>query len=243
MWRVHIGAAGAGGTCAEDSMHLFASLEEQASFRNAAIEVATTSGRAVDAARVWQDLTRGNASLLDTFTTADFSYLVVTNELGHAPMSERALEMLERVLLGACPKQVASDFSLAQSTLGESLKLALRIMGTNCLPSKVPFGLVALARQARAQNGRPLVHGAAARLEGIECQVLATRLPSLANLLPPAIEQVLRLHAEGKTHREIATLRGKSQRTIANQLATAFERIGNSGRISTIEFLLSVSPS
>ena len=224
-------------------MHRFASLEDQASFRSTAVEAATTGPRTVDAARTWRDLIQGNASLLDTFTTADFSYLVVTRELGHAPVPERAADMLERVLLGASSKEVASEFELAVSTLGESLKFALRIMGATCLPSKVPFGLVALVRDARAQNGRPLVQGAATRLAGLECEVLTTRLPSLANLLPPAIEQVLRLHAEGKTHREIATLRGKSQRTIANQLATAFERIGNSGRISAIEFLLSLAPS
>ncbi|MGC4086725.1 MAG: hypothetical protein QM756_02285 [Polyangiaceae bacterium] len=224
-------------------MHRFASLEELTALRNAAVEVTASAGRVIDATHIWQDLTQGKLGLLDTFTAGDFSYLVATRELNHAPLSERALEMLERVLLGACPKQVASDFRLAQSTLAESLKLALRTMGASCLPSKVPFGLVALARQARAQNGRPLVHGAVAQLAGFECLVLATRLPSLSNLLPPAIEQVLRLHAEGKTHREIASLRGKSQRTIANQLATAFQRIGNSGRINTIEFLLSVSPS
>jgi DNA-binding CsgD family transcriptional regulator len=54
---------------------------------------------------------------------------------------------------------------------------------------------------------------------------------------------VLRLLAEGKTHREIASLRGKSERTIANQLATAFARIGNSGRNSAIKFLLGAEAS
>jgi DNA-binding CsgD family transcriptional regulator len=46
----------------------------------------------------------------------------------------------------------------------------------------------------------------------------------------PAEYAVIRLLIEGKSYDEMADLRRTSKRTVANQLASAFHRIGVSGR-------------
>lgn len=219
-------------------MYRFANFEEQAEFRAAAAKVASRFAVAADARRTWDDLRCGKARLLDSFTLDNAAFLVVTSECDQAPPPELAMELLERVLLGTYPKRVALDYGMATSTLVGVLKLALRSMGVVCSPSKVPFGLVALARAARAEDGRPPLYETETQLDGRSCKVLTTRFSAPENMLSPAVGAVLRLLAEGKTHREIASLRGTSERTIANQLATAFARIGDSGRNSAIKFLL-----
>lgn len=219
-------------------MHRFANSDEQAAFRAATAAVASKFAVVADAPRTWHDLKQGRACLLDSFTIDNSAYLVVTRECEHGPAPELAVEMLERVLLGTYPKHVALDYGVATSTLVGVLRLALRGMGVTCSPSKVPFGLVALVRAARAEDGRPLIYEAEIQLDGHQCQILTTRFSSLDKRLPPAVGAVLRLLAEGKSHREMASLRGTSERTIANQLATAFARIGDSGRNSAIKFLL-----
>jgi DNA-binding CsgD family transcriptional regulator len=224
-------------------MHRFVNFEQQRAFRAAIVDAAAQPAQLSDTDRIWRDLKQGKACLLDAFSIENTSYLVVVRQTQHEPVPEAALEVLERVLLGAYPKQIALDTGMATSTLVGVMRLALRGMGVTCKPSKVPLGLVALVRSALATDERPTFYVTKTHVDGVECQVLSTRLSSTENVLPPAVGAVLRLLAEGKTHREIAYLRGKSERTIANQLATAFARIGDSGRISAIRFLLSAEGS
>jgi len=220
-------------------MHHFESDAEQRLFRAAVAEAARCQSIPVDAGRSWRDLSEGRSSVLDAFTTPSCSYLVTTRELPHAPVPLRSLHLLERVVTGSYPKLVAADLHLAQSTIASMLKQALECLGVSSLPSKVPFGLVALIQGARTAGMHPRMYSSMAQLLGRGCEILATPLPSLSHLLPPVVEEVLNLHVAGKTHREIAALRGTSSRTIANQLATAFSRIGSSGRLNVVDFLLS----
>ena len=220
-------------------MHHFGSDAELRSFRVQAMEAASLQSCKADIQRAWADLTDGRSSILDSFTTSERSYLVTTRAVLHAPVPHRGLRMLERVLTGSCPKEVASDFDVSLSTIAGVLKQTLERLGSNCHPSKVPLGLVALMYAARSAGPDPKIYSGSVQLAGTEYEIHMTPLPSLSHLLPPAVEDVVRLHAAGNTHREIAGLRGRSARTVANQLATAFQRIGSSGRLSMLEFLLS----
>jgi len=221
-------------------MHHFGSDAELRSFREQAMAAVSPESAPADAQRVWRDLTEGRASILDAATTAECSYLVTTRAVLHLPLSQRSQRILERVLAGDCPKHVAADFdNIALSTLTCVLKQALARLGSDTHPSKAPLGLVALLHAARASSGHPRVYSSSARLLGVACDVHLTPLPSLSHLLPRAVADVVLLHAAGKTHSEIAALRGRSTRTVANQLATAFQRLGYSGRMSMLEFLFS----
>ena len=219
-------------------MHHFESNADQRSFRADVMEAAGRQSVSADAERAWRDLTEGRSSVLDAFTTSSCSYLITTRDVWHAPVPLRSLNMLERVVTGSYPKLVAADLHLAPSTVACTLKQALACLGVSCAPSKIPFGLVALIHGAR--TGRPpLMYSSATQLLGRGCEILATPLPSLAHLLPPVVEEVLNLQIAGRSHREMARLRGTSSRTIANQLAMAYGRIGSSGRLNVLDFLLS----
>jgi len=222
----------------ERTMHHFGSDAELRAFRAQAMDAVSAQSMMAEGQRAWRDLTDGRTSILDHFTTHECSYLITTRVV-HAPVPHRGLRMLERVLTGSCPKEVAADFDVSLSTIAGVLKQTLERLGSNCHPSKVPLGLVALMYSARSAGPHPKVFTTTLHFVGLECEVHMTPLPSLSHLLPPAVEDVVRLHAAGKTHREIAGLRGRSARTVANQLATAFQRIGSSGRLSMLEFLLS----
>lgn len=219
-------------------MYKFESDADQRSFRSEVRDIACHRSAPADASRGWRDLTEGRSSILDAFTSSAWSYLVTSRDMPHVPVSLRGLHILERVVTGTYPKVVAAELHLSQSTVACATKQALACLGASCVASKVPLALVALIHCARS-GAHVHMYGSAARLLGCECEIWATPTPSLAHLLPPVVEEVLNLHIAGKSHREMAVLRGTSSRTIANQLATAFERIGSSGRLNVLDFLLS----
>jgi DNA-binding CsgD family transcriptional regulator len=75
---------------------------------------------------------------------------------------------------------------------------------------------------------------------GVKYRIVSLARPDgeLASLLTPAQFDVVRLRVEGKSHDEIAALRHRSRRTIANQLAESFRRLGVSGRAELIRCLI-----
>jgi DNA-binding CsgD family transcriptional regulator len=80
---------------------------------------------------------------------------------------------------------------------------------------------------------------------GFSYRVVSLARPDaeLASLLTPAQYEVVRLRVEGKSHVEIATCRHRSRRTIANQLAESFRRLGVSGRAELIRCLITQPPT
>jgi DNA-binding CsgD family transcriptional regulator len=70
----------------------------------------------------------------------------------------------------------------------------------------------------------------------VSYQVIGIERPDsrLVSRLTPAEFLVARLLIEGKSHAEIAAQRRTTLRTVANQLATAFHRLGVSGRLGLI---------
>lgn len=61
-------------------------------------------------------------------------------------------------------------------------------------------------------------------------RVIVIGLPSASAPLTDAESEVVSLALAGHTNAEIASLRGVSARTIANQLASAYDKLGVSGR-------------
>ena len=56
--------------------------------------------------------------------------------------------------------------------------------------------------------------------------------------LSEAEYQVVRLLVEGRSHAQMSQIRARSERTIANQLGSAFRKLGASGRTALIAQLL-----
>jgi DNA-binding NarL/FixJ family response regulator len=79
------------------------------------------------------------------------------------------------------------------------------------------------------------------RHEPFEYRIVSVARPELqlAPLLSRAQYAVLCRYVEGRTHAEIARERCRSERTVANQVATLFRRLGVSGRGELIARLVS----
>ena len=105
----------------------------------------------------------------------------------------------------------------------------------------LPFTVVAAA--AAAENMTPLQ---LARFTFIDEQggnpahriVSAPRLEGCLSALVSTIElQVVKLFVDGQSYKEIASRRGTSPRTIANQLSSVFRKAGISGRPELLVYL------
>jgi len=214
-------------------------------FRAAVMEATAACFCAIDSEAVWIDLIEGRTVVVDEFSSSGRSFLVVRRRTEKAVRSitPRTLEILEEVLLGADPKVVAIDRGLSASTIATCLKHAYEAIGIRCKPSKVPLLLVTLVRAAK--RGGRLEGGRAADLEYSNGLYRALCLPSpdavLDRFLSPAEKAVLRMRLEGKSHAEIAARRRTSLRTVANQVATAFHRLGVSSRSDLMGLLIASS--
>ncbi len=187
-------------------------------------------------AEAWQRLTSGRAIVVDSRTTRERACLVLAAATpGEYTPRARNIRILERVLLGESPKALAIEMQLSQSTIGTALKRTLEGMGLKLLPSRLPPALAVLVHHA---HGRPAV---AMRREFDPVPgrlALSACLAPLEDTLSPAVLDVVFQHAQGSSHAEIAAYRRTSRRTIANQLAVAFHRLGVSGRNQLLEYLV-----
>jgi DNA-binding NarL/FixJ family response regulator len=225
-----------------DEAHSGVSAEE---FRAAAVDATTACYRAIDSPCVWRDLIEGRTMIVDEFSVHDWSFLVLRrrNEQPVRRLTPRTLEILEEVLLGADPKVVSIDRRLSASTIATCLKQAYEALGLGCKPSRVPLLLVTLVHAAK--SNRRLYCGRAAEFDYFETSYGALCVPSpdevLDRFLSPAEKSVMRMRLEGKSHAEIAARRHTSRRTVANQVATAFHRLGVSCRSDLMELLIASS--
>jgi len=198
--------------------------------------VEQNASTSVDLGELWCELTAGRIHVVDSFLSETASTLVLcaTRPSPECRRHLRAqkLRVLERVLLKGCQKSVASELGLAPSTIAIIAGNCLRAMGVDSGASRAPVGLVVAAhaffglttlRQGRLATFR---HGE------LDYWLVSVERPDceLAHLLSRAELCVARLLVEGKTHAEMSAVRHTSTRTIANQLASAFAKLGVSGR-------------
>lgn len=195
----------------------------------------------VDLTALWQELTSGQARIVDSFV-AERCYVVVKQPSvaeARAPLNDRQRSILEALLCGCDNKTVAYDFGVAQSTVSQTARQALQQMGADCPPGRACPMLSLAAQASSRQNGQ---RGRAGTFDhaGRTYRVVGAARPDdpLAKILPPAEYAVVRGLLDGQPYVEIARKRGTSTRTVANQIAAAFRRIGVSGRGSLLHHLI-----
>ena len=201
-------------------------------------------------AELWKQLVSGTLRVVDTFHNDQRCYLTLAAPatVGKTPrrLSARKVETLQRILLGERQKTVALDCNLAASTIALTVAECLRTVGLDSRTARVP-SLVALA-----------AHAARGETDAVACRVSEFTLPPSADcprervfrvvsVLRPDLDiggslsiaeyAVARLLVEGKSYAEMSLLRGTSVRTVANQVASVFQKMGVSGRS---EFLSSL---
>ena len=224
---------------------LLGDFEER--FRAAAIEAISGQHLAIDSAAVWRDLVEGRSRIAADFSTPDWSVLVLERHRARPirRLAPRTLEIFEQVLLGADPKVVSIERNLSASTVAGNLKHACEALGLRCRPSRVPLLLVVLAHAACGRGRLDTGHAAELEFCNVSYQALCMPAPDrlFARVLSPAEQSVVRMRVEGKSHAEIAAERRTSLRTVANQVAKAFHRLGVSCRSDLMELLIAPSCS
>ncbi len=212
----------------------------------AALDYSTrASEEAANLAALWMELIQGSCKIEAGFFTEHACTIGVTRApLGATAsatkrITQRDIEVLEQALLNGGRKSLALDFGLCASSVAEILKRCFAFMGLPCWPSRIPLVLVmaAHAKDIR-ENAR------AAKLLSVENQQFRQQTFSavrpdaeLAGQLSQAEYDVARLLVEGFNYDQIASVRGTSPRTVANQVAAAFARLGVSGRAELLCFL------
>jgi DNA-binding NarL/FixJ family response regulator len=200
----------------------------------------------VDLALTWRELTRGLSRIVGWFFTDDRCGLILamTNHAPEPTLSGRRLEIIESILRGVGQKTVAIDLGVAPSTIALHAQSGLASIGATGRPSRVHPLLMQIVKAACE---RSLASGVLSFVSSSlgDVQVISARRPDrhLAMNTPAAELDVVRLLVEGRSYDQIAACRRTSHRTVANQLAAVFKRLGVSGRNELMVRLLGLEQS
>jgi DNA-binding NarL/FixJ family response regulator len=176
---------------------------------------------------LWPELLAGRWSLLDAFTTAGMRYLIAYRNPEGATLRtlhDRERAVLELALAGHSGKWIAFELRLSESTVARTLRTALRRIG--------------------AADTAPLVgvhHALFEPLEGVTPGVdlaIARLTPATASVgLSDAERAVVTGILGGKRIAAIARERGTSPRTVSNQIASVYKKLGVSSRREVLALL------
>lgn len=158
----------------------------------------------------WSAGVRQCVTIVRTSDRSDHRYLTGTE-----------FELASAVALGAAVKQAAADLNLEWATARTALNRALRKLGLRSCAQLPAFwhGLCGTASRSRAADGSELL-------------VFKTRLDGAPRgiSLTSAERDVLQAVLVGCDNQQIARQRDTSVRTVANQLATLFQKFGVSSK-------------
>lgn len=203
--------------------------------RSLAVSCDASRGESFELSQLWFELCSGRMRLRETFATEQRYYAVIDPiRAGHrTAIPARSLEILTRVLLGECQKVIAVDLALARSSVTTNMQAGLRTMGVCCKGYRAPVLLTMAAFSAQRPGG---AWGRRSQLMAGEPEervdVVSVGRPDLDFPVPlsNAERAVIQALTSGLSHSEISILRATSPRTVANQIAAAFRKLGVSGR-------------
>jgi len=211
--------------------------EEHTDLQAVAVAIPRAAAKKQDLSDIWSRLIRHQLEVAHTFATDQSEYMVLREKIQDPPpLSGRNLAIFETVFVGVGRKVVSYDVGLASSSLAQVLKSALRDMGLNCSPARAPSLLVKLAHAARSPASQLELKTGQFALTTNRYLVVSDDLECpLLKQLAPAQRAVMRLLIYGSSHADIAARRHTSSRTVANQVASACQRLGVSGRFDLLQ--------
>ena len=196
-------------------------------------------------ARVWTQLVEGDCTIVDSFFSAERCYLLLQTRIHRARVLHgRRLKIIESTLSGVSQKVISLDMNLAASSVALNARAALNALGIPSRPSQAHPLLMLAARAARDHDSArvALLSVLDERSPGLRTVSIARPDVALAERISPAEVSVLRGLVEGCSHAEIARRRGTSTRTIANQVASVFQRLAVSGRNELVHLAFALAP-
>jgi len=210
----------------------------QQSLRDRAIHADLASKQGVALDELWSALMNGHYSIFDCFFTKGRCILVLTpaTPTPRPQLDPRCRDALEGAILAAGQKAVAFDSGHSVSTVSTLCGRALKYVNIGTTYSKIPIAVVVFIYAAHELTKLRVARCSPLLDAGEELLVVGFPRPDavLAELVSPAEAEVARLCLEGYSHRQIATERETSPRTVANQLAAVYAKTSVSGRVELL---------
>jgi len=160
-------------------------------------------------------------------------------------LTREQVRITEEVLVGRPQKSLAIDLKVSASTVSSNAARGLQSLGLSGCASRAPLGVViaAASHRLKQRHGMP---GWSARV--VETQGgLEVRMSRPDPLLRPflsAVEfEIVQLVLTGISHEEIAARRGRSERTVANQLHSIYAKLEVSGRFQLVHLAVALANS
>lgn len=207
----------------------------------------STPVQTIDLAQCWQELASGRHQIVDCGASGEHYFLLLTRsvKVGRARRGIRArnFQVLNRVLLTPSRKQLSLELGLSTSSIAALSKQCLELIGLSCTPYTVPPLLIMAAAAAAAQaSGNPTISGER-WTRPPHFELIRAPRPELkfASAFSRAEFDVAQRLLEGNSYAQIARSRRTSARTIANQVASIFDRVGVSSRHELAQRLLADS--
>jgi DNA-binding NarL/FixJ family response regulator len=179
----------------------------------------------IDLAALWRGLRGGELYLVSSHCESGSCFATIEQRRRAVMPMAIAMDVLERVLGGEAQKVLAYELERAVATIAGYCAQGLRAISYEHNCARAPILIVMAAMAAR---GARVPHAKLERVLDDGSWVVSVAMPGgqLAQRLSPGEWEVARAAIEGKSHAEIASARGTSRRTIANQLASVFGKTG-----------------
>lgn len=181
----------------------------------------------------WQGLVDGRWSLVDHFEGSGRRYYVAVKNPPNAEpirkLSERERGVIGYTLRGTSQKIGAYALGMAPSNYSRTLRSGMAKLGVRTVP-------------ALMELGERLTSGDMEPVDAVDASVtvMAADTPSFPATFTEAERGLAGILLEGPSNQEIAEARGSSIRTVANQLASMYAKIGVTTREELVAHLLGI---
>lgn len=216
-------------------------LNTHVCLEQAALTANASASESIELAELWRALAGGYRKVVGRFADQQYIGLIVTEPATSAQRALHARErgLLEAVLSGVCQNRVAIENHLSATSIATYCRHGLETMGYRGTVSRVSPVLMRAA-SAATQPGST-VRG---RFSHIVTDAATYDVVSIERPEKPwsrcfsrsELDVVARL-LDGASYMDIASQRGTSVRTVANQIASAFRRMRVSGRAELVAAL------
>lgn len=155
-----------------------------------------------------------------------------------AAYSDREREVLKALFAGASDRQISDDLGITRQCVCGHLANSLGKMGAESRFHALQTWRC-LEEVEKGRNGRARLAEIAANGEGlVSIRVPIPARPEIELRLSAAETHVAWLVCDGLSNREIAFVRGSAERTVANQVASIFQKLSTTRRSEVAMFLL-----
>ena len=205
-----------------------------------AFEWETTGPHATTLVDCWQKLVSGELKVTSIHMDREHYRVELRKSILEPAPSAGEVAVLTRLVLGEPQKAVAADKHCSVSCVAMVAAKCLQRLGVAGAAHSVPMPIVMMIHASRDHRGWVESTGATLSWHEPGRSTLSLKRPdtNLEQILSPSESEVTRCLLDGLSHARIAQSRGTSVRTIANQVARAYLKLGVSGRMELMSRLL-----